>query len=71
MAYELHDFTESIACAQRDGHNSGVQIGNITKCIAAWSSGDSGCDWTGGFLVKLDNGKYAHISGWCDYSGWG
>src|SRR5574338_231291 len=32
---------------------------------------ECGGEWSGGFVVTLDNGKVAHIEGWCDYTGWG
>lgn len=32
---------------------------------------DCGGEWDGGFVVELENGKFAHVTGWCDYTGWG
>lgn len=28
-------------------------------------------DWSGGFVMELSNGRFAYLSGWCDYTGWG
>ena len=27
--------------------------------------------WTGGFVLKLKDGRFAYLTGWCDYTGWG
>ena len=70
--YTRHDFSESLECAQRDGHNSGVTIGEVIHCIAAWGvQGREYADFTGGFLVTLKAGGFAYISGWSDSTGWG
>lgn len=62
--YSLDDFTETLNV-----------LGNklaIVKCIKAYGqSPEGGVSWEGGFVVKLKDGRYAHISGWCDYTGWG
>lgn len=54
--------------------------------IAAWGGGDGmgandgmkpgwaedgATDWSGGFLLRLKDGRYAYVWGWCDYTGWG
>lgn len=67
--YTTNDFSESLDCARRDGHDSGVGIGEISRCVAAWGEGDYG--WDGGFLVQLADGRFAYISGWNDSTGWG
>jgi len=28
-------------------------------------------DWDGCVVVRLNDGRYAACSGWCDYTGWG
>lgn len=70
--YTRNDFSESLNCAQRDGHGCGIKIGEITHCIAAWGvQGREWADFSGGFLVELKDGRFAYISGWSDSSGWG
>ena len=32
---------------------------------------DGGGDWTGGFLIEMQDDRYAYSEGWCDYTGWG
>lgn len=42
--------------------------------IRSWgesSEGKPGCEWSGGFVMRLQNGTFAYLSGWCDYTGWG
>ena len=74
-AFDVYDFSESVACAQRDGHGSGISIGEVKECLAAWGTICEGyCDWEGwegGFLVSLKDGRFAYITGWNDTSGWG
>lgn len=79
MSYATYDFTESLS-------RVGVEREQIERVIAAWGHGDgmasddpqptgwaedSPTEWSGGFLVKLKDGRYAYIWGWCDYTGWG
>ena len=70
--FAVYDFSESIACAQRDGHDSGITIGEVARCLAAWGvSGREYADFSGGFLVQLKDGRFAYIQGDSDSSGWG
>lgn len=77
MSYTNQDFSESLSRAR-------IDPSEVTSVVAAWGSGsgqgkDSGpgwskkgvTDWTGGFLLKLTDGRYAYVTGWCDYTGWG
>lgn len=74
MSYALMDFTESLSRVQ-------VAAGDIEKVIAAWGMGnggepdyrhgETGTDWSGGFLMQLKDGRFAYLTGWCDYTGWG
>lgn len=71
-SYAVDDFTESL-------HGTGIEKKTIEHVIAAWGNVDTdgacceGCggEWTGGFLLKLKNGQFAYVTGWCDYTGWG
>jgi hypothetical protein len=75
MSYATYDFTESL---QRVAINKA----DIASVIAAWGKGDSDAghyrwsedgatDWSGGFLMRLHDGRFAYLTGWCDYTGWG
>ncbi len=77
MSYTTEDFSESLK-------RVGIDATGIDSVIAAWGRGegqgeDSGrgwsedgvTEWAGGFLFKLKDGRYAYVSGWCDYTGWG
>lgn len=42
------------------------------ECLRAWGHcNDGGTEWSGGFILKLQDGSFAYISGWNDYTGWG
>jgi hypothetical protein len=78
MSYDLMDFTESL-------ERSALKPTDIELVVAAWGMGDGmgedaghyrfsptgATDWAGGFLMKLRDGTYAYLQGWCDYTGWG
>jgi hypothetical protein len=78
MSYATYDFTESIS-------RVGLDRAAIERVVAAWGSGDGQgedaghcrwaedgvTDWSGGFLMRLRDGRYAYLTGWCDYTGWG
>lgn len=78
MSYTTNDFEESLS-------RVGLQTTTIAKVEAAWGKGDGmgqdaghfkwsdegASDWCGGFLMRLTDGRYAYLSGWCDYTGWG
>jgi hypothetical protein len=77
MSYAILDFSESLGR---------VPIGppDIVAVVAAWGYGegqgtdgghgysaDGATEWSGGFLLKLKDGRFAYLTGWCDYTGWG
>lgn len=78
MSYATYDFTESLNLVP-------IAASDIAAVEAAWGSGDgmgteaghykwaedSATDWSGGFLLRLKDGTYAYVTGWCDYNGWG
>lgn len=78
MSYALDDFTESL-------NRVAIKPEAISSVVSAWGSGsgmgtdaghykfseDGATEWSGGFLLKLKDGRYAYVSGWCDYTGWG
>ncbi len=62
--YSLNDFAESL---QR------VKLPSPPfEVIRSWGEGyQPGQEWSGGFVMKLADGTFAYLSGWCDYTGWG
>ena len=86
MSYTTSDFEECLGCTGRGGVPK-VDKADIKRVIGAWGSGDGrGTDaghlrhvddefgvteWAGGFLCQLKDGRFAYISGWNDYTGWG
>jgi hypothetical protein len=76
MSYATYDFSESLK--QTIGYES------VDSVLAAWGHGtgmgeDAGkgwseggaTEWSGGFLLRLKDGRFAYLCGWCDYTGWG
>lgn len=72
-SYTTSDFSESLV------REPEVEIANIEKVLAAWGNVDRdgaccdacGGEWSGGFLMQLKDGRFAYLTGWCDYTGWG
>ncbi len=64
MAYDLFDFTESLS-------RVGIKREQIKTVIAAYGNNGGYSEWEGGFLMELHDGRRAHITGWCDTTGWG
>lgn len=64
--YATYDLSESLDRVSMDGN--GVPV----EAIRAWGrSPEGGGSWEGGFLLRLSTEKYAYITGWADYTGWG
>lgn len=78
MSYATSDFTESLSRVK-------LERADIAEVVAAWGHGegqgddaghfrwseDGATDWHGGFLMRLHDGRFAYLTGWCDYTGWG
>lgn len=62
--YTTYDFHESL---QR------VKLPSPpVECLRAWGRcNEGGTEWSGGFIIRLQDGQFAYISGWNDYTGWG
>jgi len=60
--YSLYDFTESL-------DRQGIKADQVEVVIGAHGTDEGG--WEGGFVMKMRDGGYAYLSGWCDYTGWG
>lgn len=66
--YCLNDFEESLKQVTLEARPIAV--------LRAWgqAENDDVCchmDWHGGFVMLLANSRYAYLTGWCDYTGWG
>lgn len=65
MAYALDDFTESL-------HRVGIERTAVRRVVAAWGNGPEFLnEWDGGFLMEMQDARFAYVWGWCDSSGWG
>ncbi len=80
MSYATEDFAESFGRVP-------LTPSDVERVIAAWGEGNgqgaeecpthmrwsenSPTDWSGGFLMLLKDGRFAYLTGWCDYTGWG
>lgn len=70
MSFARRDFTESLVRVD-------IDPSQIERVLWAWGVGHEDGDesgygsWGGGFLMRLRDGRYAYLSGWCDYTGWG
>lgn len=76
MSYSTCDFKYSI----QGGYGGGKPLpSKPVKVLYAYGGvdedgkccNDCGGEWSGGFVVQLENSKLAHVTGWCDYTGWG
>lgn len=65
MTYSVYDFSESLNQAK------GFSQPDIAECVASWGETGDDNEWSGGFLLKLKDGRFAYLTGWCDYTGWG
>jgi len=76
VSYALDDFKYSIKGGYYGGeslpsppvkvHYAYGQVDTDGQCCS-----DCGGEWSGGFVVELADGQFAHVTGWCDYTGWG
>lgn len=65
MSYTRSDFSESM-------DRSTVTPDVIESVLAAWGESTEGYgEWSGGFVMKLKDGSFAYMTGWCDTTGWG
>jgi hypothetical protein len=51
-----------------DGSKAPFTIDDVTQVIAVSPGFNDDQSWIGLFL--LDDGRYAFVSAWCDYTGW-
>jgi hypothetical protein len=65
MTYAVYDFSESLAQAE------GFSRADVESVVAAWGENGDFAEWSGGFVLRLKDGRFAYIEGWCDTTGWG
>lgn len=64
MTYTVDDLAESL---QRVKLSAPVET-----VLCAWGKSEEGYgEWSGGFVLRLKNGEFAVLTGWCDTTGWG
>jgi len=49
-------------------HNAVELDGTVTRILSTIEGANDGADWH--WLVELSSGKFAYITGGCDYTGW-
>lgn len=65
MSFSSYDFSETI-------RGEAIDRESIKRVIAAHGvSSDGRCEWSGGFLFEMKDGRFCYVSGWCDTTGWG
>jgi hypothetical protein len=72
------DWQEAFACAMRDdirlvpGYTGSVapfELGDVEEIVAISAGENDEESWVGVF--RLRDGRFAFVSAWCDYTGWG
>lgn len=64
-AFTIYDFSESVKRAE------GFTLLDVKRAVAAWGVNGDYAEWNGGFLLELNDERYAYLEGWCDTTGWG
>lgn len=59
-----YDLKSAIHYNQLDNFNKD----DILNVLAVWEGQNDGDSWR--WIVELNNGKFAYLIGWCDYTGW-
>lgn len=62
-----YDFEECINHSDHSLRPSAVE----RVLLARGVQGREHADWTGDFILKLKDGRFAVLSGWSDSTGWG
>ena len=67
--YTTSDFHETLFNSAIGGQIDPSAIDRVLGALG--HSPEGGGSWEGGFLLALKDGRFAYITGWCDYTGWG
>ena len=62
--FSSYDFEETV-------RQSGFELADVDCALAAWGKNGDYSEWSGGFLMRLKDGRLAYSEGWCDTTGWG
>lgn len=69
LLYPLRKPDYDLKALFEEGHGKGIEIGDVANVLALVPGWADGLAWH--WIVRLKDGKYAYITGGCDYSGWG
>ena len=65
--YSAYDFTETV-----NHYESPFNEKQVDKVLFAYGQSNEGYgEWSGGFILRLKDGRTVMLTGWCDTSGWG
>lgn len=64
MGYALFDLTESLDRVDINEHD-------VRQVLWAWGENGDLAEWSGGFILRMADGRYCEITGFCDTTGWG
>jgi hypothetical protein len=54
------------------GSTDAFTVDDIAEVFASWESTDGDyAEWSGCAALRLKDGRFALVSGWCDTTGWG
>jgi hypothetical protein len=70
MHLGCYNFGQLMALAHERGE-APFCLGDIARVVAWWEREASIGGWEGGFLLRLDDGAYVYLTGWCGEEGWG
>lgn len=59
----------SYACEAGAQDSGGFRIQDVAYVLAELTGENDGPEWH--WIVAMKDHTYAHVSGWCDYTGWG
>lgn len=65
--YTIFDLHESLDRASQFGFSER----SVVRCSYGWGNNSESSEWHGGFVLLLKDGRWVHLTGWCDYTGWG
>lgn len=72
------DWYEALLCAARDGTRGVIgynwstvmfDVDDIAEVLASADGENDGASWIA--ALRLHDGRFALMSAWCDYTGWG
>jgi hypothetical protein len=65
MAYARYDFSATL-------ERVSIEPATVDRVIRSWGDSPEGYgSWEGSFALRMKDGRFILVSGWCDTSGWG